>query len=246
MVEKGEAEALTSPKIPYDTYDASSIIAADSTNKTAKRIDRNVDGAPLSLRGGAYYDALKQVRGNYEGSRPHLRRAIYSLAVIAAGAWVMADQGLPITASYVTALLIIGVLFYAGITLVPRAEALLALRGMNRQAAEECADYLEKHYTTSQMELIERMAENDRAGIQSASALVNTVWPALVGLIVAGIVLPPSLTIYLIAAGVVIFGVVPLCLVANLEQEQADIAILQATVLCRERQYLLCEAANSK
>lgn len=113
---------------------------------------------------------------------------------------------------------------------------LISLRHISKERVEECVDYIEQQCEGWELELISQMAENDKNGIQTVASLMNTVWPALIALVLAGGLLPPGLVTYLVLAGVFVFVVLPAALVYNSEREHADVVILQAVLVCKERQ----------
>ncbi|HYP38720.1 MAG TPA: hypothetical protein VEX13_00025 [Chloroflexia bacterium] len=185
----------------------------------------------------AYYRVLEYVLRSYGSSRR--RQTIYAvvlaLLLLGVGVWEIANGNLPSNVVMILAILIVSVIFSFLFLIGPRAWDIISLEYISKERVEACASYIEQNLEEWELDAVSRMAENDRSGMQTVSALMNTLWPALIALMLAGELLPASATSYLVLAALIVFLVLPAALLHNSEREHADVVILQAIVACKER-----------
>ncbi len=196
----------------------------------------------------AYYHVLNHVlRSHGRHRRGQILYAVaITLLIVAACVWTILNGEIPSGPVTVIAILIIGLAVLLVFLIGPRILDLISLRHISKERVEECVDYMEQQCEGWELEFISQMAENDRNGIQTVASLMNTMWPALIALVLAGGLLPPGLITYLVIAGLFVFLVLPAALLYNGEREHADVVILQAILVCKERQERRARGAASQ
>ena len=193
----------------------------------------------------AYYRVLEYMQRIHGSNRK--RQLLYAIAsasvIVAAGIWAILMGELSSDVATMLALAIVSLMFLFLFLIGPRTWDLISLKHISKERVEECTNYIEEHCEEWEFELVSQMAENDRNGMQTVSALMNTLWPALIALLLAGVLLPPNASSYLILAGLLVFIILPVALLRNSEREHADAVILQAIIACKERREKSTEIA---